>query len=100
MGFWKSIVDANPHRSVARGRELASTRIEICSLLPTFLHDRAKECAVCKVRFGQIFARDVAPFLLTLEKGEAISFGSGEQHIVCERCVTTFGLESIARRKL
>jgi hypothetical protein len=99
MGFWKSIVDANPHKSMARGRELASTGIEFCSLLPQFMHDRAKECAVCKVRFGQIFAKDVAPFLLTLEEGEAVSFGSGKHHVVCERCVNTFGLESIAGRK-
>ncbi len=99
MGFWESIADANPHKSIQRGRELAATGIESCQPIPRFMWDRAKECAVCKVRFGQVFARNVAPCLVTLEQGYGVSFGEGRSHVVCEKCVGTFGLESLARRK-
>ena len=97
MGFWKDLMDANPHKSMERASELTSRSIKSVIELPSILSDKAKECSICKMRFGKTFAKNAYPCLVTLETRERLSFSSTNQVIVCDACARNFGLLDLVR---
>ena len=90
MGFWKDMMNARPSKSFARANELHECKVQSSQPIPSFMYDKVFDCEICKVRFGQIFAKDSRPMLVNTEITP--SFARSENGVVvCHKCVITFG---------
>jgi hypothetical protein len=94
MGFFKDLMNATPGKSRARATELHQAGInDIWEYDEEVLY--VNDCCICKVRFGEIFAKDSRPMLVIVREPEKLSFISTRDSaagiIICHRCVHTFG---------
>ena len=102
MGFWKDLIDATPAKSLKRANELHQAGIENVIELPSVMFNKVFDCSICKVRFGQIFAKSSIPMLVTVGDNVKLSFSRenifGEKHnqvVLCHKCVDTFGFSPV-----
>jgi hypothetical protein len=94
MGFWSKLSEANPHKSVARGRELSNAYIESVISIPPEMADKAKICSICKAEIGGLFAKNLVPYLVIVDKAVKLSFDSSPLGIVvCSTCVNVFDIK-------
>jgi len=90
MGFWKDLMDATPGKTSARANELHSCGINSKIEIPSVMYDRVYDCSICKVRFGEIFAKNSLPILINTNVTP--SFAKTDSGVVvCHKCVQTFG---------
>ena len=90
MGFWKDLMDATPGKSAARASELHSCVINSKIEIPSVMYDKVYDCAICKVRFGQTFAKNSLPILINTNV--IPSFAKTDTGVVvCHKCIQTFG---------
>ncbi len=90
MGFWKDLMDATPGKTSARANELHSCGINSKIEIPSVMYDRVYDCSICKVRFGEILAKNSLPILINTNVTP--SFAKTESGVVvCHKCVQTFG---------
>lgn len=98
MSFWKDLMDATPGKSLARAQELYECGITGCIEIPSVMFDKVFDCSVCKVRFGQIFAKSNKPFLINSETKP--SFAQNDAGVVvCDKCVLQFGYYDVLPRE-
>ena len=90
MGFWNDLLDATPAKSHARANELHQCGINGCIDIPSVMIDKVYDCSICKVRFGQTFAKNSVPFLITSDFVPSFS-PSNTGVVVCHKCVGHFG---------
>jgi hypothetical protein len=94
VGFFKDILDASPHKSIQRAKELHQSGITSISELPHFMHESIFDCSICKARFGKIFAKDKIPLLVTTERQPSFS-DNDPAYVVCQKCVIHFQFKPI-----
>jgi len=93
MGFWSKLSEANPHKSVARGRELSDAYIESVIAIPPEMADKAKICSICRAEIGGLFAKSLMPYLVIVDKSVKLSFDSSPLGVVvCSTCISTFDI--------
>ena len=90
MGFWNDLLDATPAKSHSRANELHECGINGCIEIPPVMFDKVYDCSICKVRFGQTFAKNSVPFLITSNFTPSFS-PSNTGVVVCHKCVGHFG---------
>ena len=90
MRFWKKLADALPHKSHQRADELHQCAINSCIQIPSIMFDKVFDCSICKVRFGEILAKDTIPYLITTDIQPSFTESSSGV-VVCNKCVNHFG---------
>jgi len=104
MGFWSDLKNANPHKSLARGRELFSARISAIERLNSISASELKDteigkCEVCHVTFGAAFSGNSYPCIIQVSMFDHLSFGEHLPNVVaCNKCVETFHLTEALQR--
>ena len=97
MGIFKDIWDARPSKSIERARQFHELDVESIIPIPDFMHDKVVDCAICKVRFGKIFAKDSIPCLiitrLSIPFKHSNMYGDNTNAVICHKCVYHFGFD-------
>ena len=92
MGFFKDLMDARPSKSHERATQIHESGVKSVILIPDFMQSTAIDCAICKVRFGQVFAKDLFLFLISTQS--SIPFTQDKTSaVICNKCVYHFGYD-------
>lgn len=96
MGFWNELVNANPHRSMKRAKELEAEIIK--KIAP--LHDPTKHgaemkngfpvCSVCRVEIGNV--SKAQPFTVVVDSETPLTFSNTNNITVCSGCLEMFDI--------
>ena len=92
MGFFKDLMDARPSKSHERATQIHECGVKSVIPIPDFMLHTVFDCAICKVRFGQVFAKDSYPFLVSTNA--SIPFTDDKTAaVICNKCVYHFGYD-------
>ena len=97
MGIFSDIMDARPSQSHKRATQLHECGVKHAVPIPDLMHDKVYDCAICKVRFGQVFAKDSVPCLITtnlpIPFKHSNVYGDNTNVVICHKCVYHFSFD-------
>jgi hypothetical protein len=92
MGFWSELKNANPHRTMARGNELAMSIITSMAPIHDKLDGSGEICSVCRAKFGSVGFKNVQPYTVTVNSSTPLTFANSSDLIVCAKCIEVFAI--------
>jgi len=106
MGFWSKLSDALPHKSMARGRELAACGIREVTQIsnPTIANSpETYQCKICTImprakESGDIvnaIGESIQIYKISLVQNSSVSFHDSPDIEVCNVCLKVFLSNSI-----